>query len=152
MLVKNIYNQNPTVVKDDLTVKQAVNLLLKNRFNGLLVTDKNNQLVGILSLQDIVGAIVPVDIQEHISLANAMYKEGFFQEMCQEIGEKNIKELMRKEYFSVSPDTSVMEIAADFLKNDLYIVPVMQDKKLVGIVTRSEIKKALATSMGLHRD
>jgi CBS domain-containing protein len=78
-----------------------------------------------------------------------MYKEGFFKETCQAIKGKLVKEVMRKNILTVTPDTHIMVIMADFLKNDCYIVPVVEGGKLLGIVTRTEIKRALAEAMDL---
>lgn len=54
---------------------------------------------------------------------------------------------MRRDFIQVSLEDNIMSITADFLKNDLYIVPVVEKGELIGIVTRSEIKKALAAAM-----
>lgn len=48
---------------------------------------------------------------------------------------------------TVTPDTSVMTVAAEFLNTDLYVFPVVVDSKVIGIVTRSELKKALSLGM-----
>jgi predicted transcriptional regulator len=54
---------------------------------------------------------------------------------------------MRKEFVSVSLHDNIMAVTADFLKNDLYIVPVIDKGAIIGVVTRSEIKKALIYGM-----
>lgn len=48
---------------------------------------------------------------------------------------------------TVSLHDNIMAITADFLKNDLYLVPVLENGQLVGVVTRTEIKKALLYGM-----
>lgn len=149
MLVADIYNTNIVLVEDDITIKKALEMFVDKHFNGVVVVDKNKRIVGILSLQDIAAAVVPSDMQEHTQLANALYKPNFFREMCQEIMNKKVKDVMRKEFITVTRETSVMEIAADFLKNDLYIVPVYENDKPIGIVTRSEVKRALAKGMDI---
>jgi predicted transcriptional regulator len=149
MRVKDVYNKNSFSISDDFTVKKAVKVMMEKHFNGVLVTNKNGKLVGVLSMQDIIGGIVPSELQSHVSLAQAMYKSGFFEELCQEIADKKVTEVMRKKFITVQLETSIMEIAADFLHNDLYIVPVVENEELRGVVTRSELKKAFASSMGL---
>jgi len=80
-------------------------------------------------------------------MAAAMYKQGFFTEMCQQLKDKPVTEVMRKEFISVDLDDNIMAVTADFLKNDLYLVPVLQKGKLLGVITRTEIKKALLYGM-----
>lgn len=149
MKVANIYNTNIQPIYEDISIKQAVEIFLKKDYNSVLVLDNSNQLVGVLSLQDIASAIVPPEMKQNPALAQAMYKPGFFEETCQEIQGKKAKDLMRTMFIKVSPQTNVMEVAADFFANDLYIVPVLENEKLIGIVTRSDIRHAFALAMGL---
>lgn len=124
-----------------------MNELLKNKINALVVVNTKNKVVGVISLQDIAGATIPTQFKKNIRMAAAMYKIGFFTEMCQQLKNKTVSEIMRKEFVSVSLDDNIMAVTADFLKNDLYVVPVIEDGKLLGVVTRSEIKKAIHYGM-----
>lgn len=147
MLVADIYNTNVFPISDGITIKDALQTIINKHFNGVVVVDKNKKLVGILSLQDIAGAIVPDEIKRNPTLADAFYKPNFFKELCKKIEGKYVKDIMRKEFITVTPETSVITVAADFLSNDLYMIPVMSENNIVGIITRSEIKKALAIGM-----
>lgn len=149
MLIKDIYYPHPRIINENLTIKEAVKQFVEKEFNGFIVLSDKNKVVGILSLQDIAAATVPSEFRKNISMAAAMYRQGFFHEICNEIKDKKIKEIMRKEFVTVSVHDNIMAITADFLKNDLYIVPVIENDKLIGIVTRSEIKRAIAQTMGI---
>lgn len=152
MFVRDIYNKNISPIREDTTVHEALESLIKNHFNGVLVYDKHDRLAGILCIQDIVAAIVPDEMRQNVNLAEAMYKPGFFKEQCQRVKNKKVKNFMRTEFLKVTPDTTVMALAAEFLNTDLYIFPVMESEdsdKVIGIVTRSELKKALALGMDI---
>jgi predicted transcriptional regulator len=82
-------------------------------------------------------------------MAAAMYKQGFFHEMCAEIKDQSVTKIMRKNFEWVSLEDHILSITAEFLRGDLYIVPVIENKELIGVVTRSEIKRALAYGMEL---
>ena len=151
MLVKDIYRKNPVTLPETATVKEAVNMFIDRHSNGVLVTDKHEKLVGVLSLQDIVRSIVPPDMTEHTYLAEAMYKGGFFEEVTNDIADTPVKNIMRKDFLIAQPETNLMQIAIDFLKNDLYIVPVVENNKLTGVVSRSELKTAFASIFGIER-
>jgi CBS domain-containing protein len=151
VLIKDIYHQNPVTISSDLTVKEALQEINKKKINGLIVTDKNNskKVVGVLAIQDIAAATVPRQFKKNLGMAAAMYKKGFFHEMCDEIKDQSVTKIMRKNFESVSLDDHILAITAEFLRGDLYIVPVIENKELVGVVTRSEIKKALLFGMGI---
>lgn len=148
MLISEIYHPEPQTISEDATVESALNMMRDTVYNGFVVVDAHKKVVGVLSLQDIAAATVPREFQTNTNLPLAMYKRGFFQERCREIKHKKVSELMRTNYTQVTLDTNIMAITADFLKNDLYIVPVFDNENLVGIITRTEIKKALALGMG----
>ncbi|MGH7204139.1 MAG: CBS domain-containing protein [Candidatus Levyibacteriota bacterium] len=147
MLVKDIYNKDLVPVNEDITIHEALSLMIKNHFNGVVVLNKNKKLTGILLIQDIVSQIVPLEMIENVNLADALYKKHFFQDNCKAIKNKKVKKIMRKEIFTINLETSVMEVAAEFLHTDLYVFPVMENDEVIGIITRSEIKKALALGM-----
>ncbi|MBP9819634.1 CBS domain-containing protein [Candidatus Woesebacteria bacterium] len=150
MLISEIYHKKVKTISDNYSIRDALKELIEDKINGLVVVDKNKQVVGVLSLQDIAAATLPRQFRQNINMAAAMYKKGFFHEMCTEIMDDPVKKFMRKSFVSVDLDDNIMAVIADFLRNDLYIVPVINKKKLVGIVTRSEIKKALAYGMNIH--
>lgn len=151
MLIKDIYHQNPVTISDDLTVKEALQVIDNKRINGLIVTDKKNpkKVLGVLAIQDIAAATVPRQFRKNLGMAAAMYKKGFFHEMCDTIKDQPVTNIMRKNFEWVSLDDHILAITAEFLRGDLYIVPVIENKELVGVVTRSEIKKALLFGMGV---
>lgn len=152
MLIKEIYHTDPITIADDLTVREALKVIIHKRINGLIVTQKNNpnKVVGVLAIQDIAAATVPHQFRKNLGMAAAMYKKGFFHEMCAEIKDLPVTKIMRKNFEWVCLEDHIMAITAEFLHNDLYIVPVIENKELVGVVTRSEIKKALAYGMQLQ--
>lgn len=165
MLIEEIYHKDPLCVSQDMKVVDAVKELLHHKFNALLVVNSSTgstsslqassgqkKLVGVLSLQDIAAATVPEEFRENIFMAHAMYRRGFFAERVKEIKNKPVKEIMRTDFVTVRLDTNIMAVTADFLKNDLYIVPVVENGELKGVVTRSEIKHAIARELGLEQN
>jgi predicted transcriptional regulator len=149
MLISEIYHPDATTIDQDQTVEEAVKGILKSVHNGYVVVNSKNSVVGVLSLQDIATATVPLEFRSNPNLPLAMYKKGFFHEQCQTIKAKKVREIMRSNFTQVTLTTNILAVTADFLKNDLYIVPVIENNILKGIITRTEIKKALAIGMGL---
>jgi predicted transcriptional regulator len=147
MLVREIYNKKVTRIYEDASVGDALEVLVKHKFNGILVFSRKERLVGIFCIQDLTRAIVPQEMQENINLASAMYKHNFFKEICEKVKKQKVKEVMRKDFFKLSLETHLMVVAAEFLTTDLYVFPVIEKNEVMGVVTRSELKKALAIQM-----
>lgn len=149
MLIADIYHHHAVTIPANKTIREALSLCIKQKVNGLVVLNETEQVVGVLSVQDIAAATIPSQFRQNIAMAAAMYKKGFFHEMCAEIKDQPLTNFMRKNFEYVNLHDNIMTITAEFLKNDLYIVPVIEEGKLLGIVTRSEIKGALAYGMNL---
>lgn len=152
MLISEIYRRHPKTITPDTTVARAVALMLKFDVNGFVVVHDTGNVVGVLAIQDIAAATIPRQFRENLGMAAAMYRKGFFREVCQELRAQPVKSIMRRNFIKVNLHANIMAITADFLKNDLYIVPVIENGKLTGIVTRTEIKHALAVAMGIERE
>ncbi len=152
MLISEIYHKKARTISSSVTIKEALQELIANKINGLIVVDGNRTVVGVLSIQDIAAATLPRQFRTNINMAAAMYRKGFFHEQCADIADQPIKKFMRKSFVSVSLHDNILAVIADFLNNDLYIVPVIEKKQLIGIVTRSEIKNALAFGMKKNKD
>ncbi|NCN82357.1 MAG: CBS domain-containing protein [Candidatus Pacebacteria bacterium] len=150
MLIHEIYHKSPVTILEDVSVRDALNTILHKGINGLVVVNKASKVVGVLAVQDIAGATIPRQFKKNIHMAAAMYRKGFFSESCLAIQDDPVSKYMRKNFVSVNLQDNIMAVTADFLKNDLYIVPVIEDGKLLGVITRSEIKKALAYGMKLQ--
>jgi len=145
-VVEDFSRHDAISIGTQATVKDALLRMDQENTNGLLVLD-DGQVVGILALQDIAAAAVPDEMKHDVSLAGAMFKEGYFEEGARNVLKQKVSEVMRTDFLVVGPNASIMEIAADFLQNDLYIVPVIDDGKLIGVVTRTEIRRALTKSL-----
>ncbi|MBP7842448.1 CBS domain-containing protein [Candidatus Woesebacteria bacterium] len=149
MLISELYNKNVITLNDSDTIEHAVSVFISKKVNGLVVINEDKVVVGVLALQDVAAATIPRQFRYNVQMAAAMYRKGFFSESCAEIQNLSVKKIMRKNFTVVTLSDNIMAVTADFLKNDLYIVPVLEKGKLIGVVTRSEIKKALAYGMKL---
>lgn len=151
MLISELYHKHVVTISQDATVLESLKILIEKKVNGLIVLDSDNQVIGVIALQDIVAATIPRQFRHNVQMSAAMYRPGFFSENCKEIQDKPVHTLMRKKFTITNLNDNIMTVAADFLKNDLYIVPVIEKGKLLGVITRSEIKKALAYGMKIPK-
>lgn len=152
MTIHTLYRKHAHTIHEDATIAEVVSSLTKHNISSIIVVDSEKKITGIVSISDIVNHIVPEEFKENAEVAEAMYKHNFFNEACEGVASKTARDIMRREFMIASPDAHVMSIAADFLKNDLYIVPIVEDSKLVGVMTRTEMISAIAKAMQLSVD
>lgn len=148
MLIKEYYHREAFTIPATTTIEDLIKKMVEKKCNGFVVVE-DEKPVGVISMQDIAAAVVPEEFVENPKIAKAMYKHGFFDERVLEIKNNPVSSVMRKEFQAIDITDNTLHILADFLQNDLYIVPIISEGKLVGIVTRSDVKKAFAKAMNI---
>ena len=106
-------------VYTDNTIKDAERLITRYNINVLIVTDRADRIKGYITRQVIEKAM-------------------FF-------GLKNIKvsDYMNIEFVTVSPDASLKEVEDLVVRNRLRVLPVVQDDRIAGVITRTDILNIL---------
>ena len=115
MNAKDIMTRDIITVSADHDGQKLAMTLIKNQISGAPVAGKNGKIVGVVSEADIVA------------------KKG-----------KDVKAIMSKKIISVGEETSVEEIAQLMTTHAIKRVPVMQRRRVVGIVSRADIVSAIA--------
>jgi CBS domain-containing protein len=123
ILVADFMNHQPVLVTENTNVREVVELLLKNKITGMPVVDNSNNLVGYVSEQDCI---------------EEMLNDAFY---CEEPAA--VSKVMQKEVMSVTPTTTIVELAQTIINNRPKNYPVIDDGKLVGVITRADALQAL---------
>jgi len=138
MLAKDIMTKNVITVREDTPIEEVIRLLLKNNISGVPVVNKEDSLVGIISEADLI-------YKEKSLLPISGYQENQkkFINACRKSLAKTASEIMTKDVVTVTEETTVEEIATLMLEKWIKRVPVVKDKKIVGIISRPDIIKTL---------
>ncbi len=120
MFAKDIMTTQVMTVEPTTTIKEAMKLLVGIEISGLIVLDANAEIVGVVTEKDLIVAY----------------------EFLKEI-KAPIKDYMNTHIISVSEDTQVEEISKLLVQGDIRRVPVLKGKKVVGVISRRNILKAI---------
>lgn len=124
ILVKNYMQQQVYAVKTSTSTNEVVAALLKSGLTGLPVVDENKRVVGFVSEQDCI---------------KEMLNGAFF---CEE--PPAVNKIMQSDVITVTPDTSIVELAQTILGNKPKNYPVVSSEgKLVGMINRRDVLRAL---------
>ncbi len=145
MKASDIMVTDVITVRPDSCVQDVAELLLKHRISALPVLDANGRLVGIVSEGDLLRrAEAGTGHERSWWLRLLMGREVLAVEFVKEHSRK-VADVMTRQVVSAAPDTPVGEIAALLERNRIKRVPIMQNGKLVGIVSRANLLQALAS-------
>ena len=130
ILVKDYMQANVLAIKSDASVREVVEYLLKWNITGAPVVDEAMNVIGFVSEQDCMKEM----------LNSAFYAEDSAQ----------VINIMRPDVLSVTPDTSILEIAEIMLGHKPKNYPVVEQGKLVGLINRRHILQALKQHNGSY--
>jgi CBS domain-containing protein len=135
-------------VRPDTPVAEAIRLLTERDISALPVVDEQERLVGIISEADLLHR-VELGTEKHRPwlLESLTAATTLAKEFAKSHGKK-VGEVMTTDVVSASEDTPLAEIALLFERYRIKRVPIVRDGKVVGIVSRTNLIQALASSIG----
>ena len=139
MLVRKRMTPNPITVTPDTSVSDGMALMREKKVRRLPVLDSHGQLVGIVSDNDLLYASPsPATSLSVWEIHDLLYK-------------LKIDKVMTREVVTVTEDTPLEEAARIMADRRIGGLPVMADKKLVGIITETDVFKAFLAQLGARR-
>jgi acetoin utilization protein AcuB len=136
MLVKDRMTKNPVTVTPDTSVSEALNIMRQNRVRRMPVVDKRGRLTGIVAEKDLLYA------SPSPATSLNVYEIGYL------LSKLKVKEIMAKEVVTVDEDVPLEDAARIMVDNVVGGLPVVKDGALVGIITETDIFKAMMEMMG----
>lgn len=135
-------------VRPETDVAEAIKLLIEHDVSALPVVDEEGELVGVLSEADLVHR-VEIGTEKHRPwwLEAVAGASTLAQEFAKSHGRK-VGEVMTTNVVSASPETPLTEIATLLERHRIKRVPIAEDGKLVGVVSRANLIQALASAIG----
>jgi CBS domain-containing protein len=116
MFVRQVMSRRIITVKPTLTLKEASKIMGEEHIGSLIITE-NEKIVGIVTNSDIMRAIGNDKDPETTLVGDVM--------------SKNVK--------VVEPDKSLEDAVKVMVDNKIKKLPVVENEKLVGIITASDI-------------
>ena len=131
----------------DDTLRRAAQLMLKRGVSGLPVTDAQGRLVGLVSEADLVRPDDAAEQRFHRWLDILADGEELSPDILATIdaGNRPVAKVMRTDPITVSEQTPLREVANLVGRDNVRRVLVLRDGKLVGIVARRDLVRALAS-------
>jgi CBS domain-containing protein len=145
MRAHQIMTRNVITVRPDSSIVDAAKLMLERHVSGLPVLDKDGALVGIISEGDFLRrSEIGTQRKRPRWLQYLMSPGRAANEFVHQSGRK-VEEIMARDPVTVTEDTQLEELVSLMEKHDIKRLPVMQNDRLVGIVTRANLLQAVAS-------
>ena len=143
---KDIMATELITVSPGTPVVEAARLLLEKRINGLPVVDEAGQLVGIICQSDLVAQQKRFPLPSVFNLLDGLIpisSPKALEKEMQKIAASRVSEAMSPHPVTVSPQTSLEEIATLMVSKGFHTLPVVEGGKLVGIIGKEDVLRTL---------
>ncbi|MDO8885483.1 CBS domain-containing protein [Candidatus Oleimmundimicrobium sp.] len=141
MKAKDIMTKDLTSVTETATLKKVEELLSRSRLSGIPVVDDEGKIIGYISEKDIIESAFPALGMGTDMLFVRNWAKNFLR--LSQVGESLVRDYMTREPVCVTEEASDFEIVEKMITNHRKVLPVIRDGKLVGIITRSNLTRAL---------
>jgi len=148
--VKDIMTKRMVTLKKEMSVKEAAELFAQKKIGGAPVVDEEGSLIGIVSESDLIMRDVRLHFPTFIQLLDGYIYlphslEKFESEFKRAVGAK-VGDVMTTDVTAVDENATVEDVATLMIEKDIDRVPVIAGGKLVGIVSKSDLVKAISRS------
>lgn len=141
---KDIMTTDVITVSPDMSVEELGRLFIEESISGAPVMDVHNKLVGIVTENDLIKQNKRLHIPTLLRLFDVLIPLEGFRSVEKEIklmAASTVSEICSKKVISVSPETTLQDIATIMTEKGVHLIPVISSDKLVGIIGKIDIIK-----------
>jgi acetoin utilization protein AcuB len=141
LLVKDMMTRNPITIGSDALLATAVAVMKEKGIRHLPVIDAQDRLSGVITDRDIRSMVFAVALAEFMSCE----VPGRLPGPGPALDGPRVREAMTWGAVTTTPETPIAQAAAVMFERRLGSLPVVEDGKLVGIVTERDMLRTLST-------
>ncbi|HWK97961.1 MAG TPA: CBS domain-containing protein [Pseudolabrys sp.] len=145
MNASDVMTREVVTIGPDATVLQAARLMLQHRISGLPVVDGEGNLVGVVSEGDFLRRRETKTEKRRSRWLEFIMGPGKIAEEYTHTHGSRVDEVMTRDVQTVDENAALEEIIELMEKHRIKRVPVMSGATLVGIVTRSNLMRAMVS-------
>jgi CBS domain-containing protein len=147
MDVKSLMTTQIIAVRPDNTVADAARIMLANHLTGLPVQDEAGDLAGIITEGDLL---------RRAELGTGGKPAGWLKSLLMPSADaarytathgRHVAEVMTRHPITIAPDADLREVAALMADKRIRCLPVLENGRLVGIISRTDLLKTLARKL-----
>lgn len=121
-IVRDFMVTHLVTLRPEMPIREAIDILLKHRISGAPVVDAEGKLIGALSEKDCLRVF-----------ANAAFYN---------VDAGDVEDYMTRNVVTIEPDADIFQAAQVFLNNHFRRLPVLENGRLVGQISRRDVLNA----------
>ena len=147
MNVADVMTQKAITVTPETTIAEAARLLLQHRISGLPVVDHEGRVVGVFTEGDLLRRIETGTERRHSGWLEFLIAPGRLAEEYAHANARKVGEVMTTDVVAVAPQDPLAEVVRLMERHHIKRLPVIENGRLVGIVSRANLVQALLDNL-----
>src|SRR5215469_12223828 len=151
MRAMDVMTTDVITVDPDMTIQALATRLAERGISGAPVVDTSGRLVGIISEGDLLHRAEIGTARRHRERRRSWWLDHFASDLAREYVKshgRTVNDIMTRDVVTVTEDTDLGEVAELLEEKRIKRVPVMREGKIVGIISRANIVRAVGASKG----
>lgn len=143
MTVADVYQPNPPQILNTANLQEATHQFIETMCSDLMVVDQNGNFMGIISEGDLIRRCMPKYnelIAEGLSLDEVF---NLYIEKGKSSASENVMNIAITNPITVTTTTNLQKAASYMVSKNIRRLPVVEEGKLVGSISRAMIAKAI---------
>ncbi len=145
--IKDVMRVRTARIRQDSDIRHAAEIVALSGVSDLMVVDDEDKFIGVLSEGDILRTALP-DIDEILDEGGTL-EDAFqiFLDKGKQLAELPIAPLIIREPIVLDPENHVAQAATILVDKQIRLLPVVQDSKLVGTISRADVCRAVVGTL-----
>jgi len=151
LTAKDIMTKDVVTVTLETSIEELSTLLVSNEISGVPVVNADGAIVGMVTENDLISRNKRLHIPTVVSFLDAViYLESSkkFAEDVKRLTATKVGDICAKKVVTITIDTTLTDIATIMSEKNVHLLPVVTSGKVVGIVGKRDVVKAVAQQAG----
>ena len=132
-------------VDEDCSLEEAAKIMLDQNIGGLPVVDGSGNLCGIVTESDFVAKEkgIPFSIYRFPQMFGEWMPHEHVERIYESARRRSVREIMSRDVTTVTEVDTIETVLEKMLKGGLHRLPVVRERKPVGMVTRRDVLRIM---------
>jgi CBS-domain-containing membrane protein len=141
-----VMTKDVITVKKETTIRELAELFATHRISSFPVVDDNGELIGIVTETDLIEQDKSLHIPTVISIFDwVIYLESDkkFEKELKKMTGQTVGDIFTEEVESVKTTALLSEVADIMSSKKIHAVPVVEGKRIVGVISRIDLIRTM---------
>jgi CBS-domain-containing membrane protein len=146
LTAKDIMTKNVATVRAATTIEELARILMEHKISGAPVVDDNENLIGIVTENDLINRDKRLHIPTVMRLFDSfimLESPGRIEKEIKKMTAITVNDIYTKEVITVAEDAPVQDIATIMSEKKVHLIPVVEGKKILGIIGKIDLIKGI---------